>query len=67
LVAFAAVWYGAEALLAAAAGWHLSWRSPFVWLARDLILPVLWVASWVRNDFVWRDNPMHVADRSPAA
>jgi ceramide glucosyltransferase len=67
LVTFATLWYGAEALLAAAAGWHLSWQSPLLWLARDLILPVLWVASWVRNDFVWRDNSMHVADRRSAA
>jgi ceramide glucosyltransferase len=67
LIALTALWYGAEALLAAAAGWHLSWRSPLLWLARDLTLPVLWVASWMRNDFVWRDNAMHVADRSSAA
>jgi ceramide glucosyltransferase len=66
-IALAAVWYGTEALLAAAAGWHLSWRSPLVWLLRDLILPVLWVASWMRNDFVWRDNPMQIAGRSSAA
>ena len=28
------LWYGVEALLAALAGWHLSWRSPFAWLMR---------------------------------
>jgi ceramide glucosyltransferase len=67
LFAAAAVWYGAEALLAAVAGWHLSWRSPAAWLLRDLLIPVLWVASWMRNDFVWRDNPMRVADRGSAA
>jgi hypothetical protein len=25
------------------------------------------MASWLGNDFVWRDNPMRVADRSSAA
>ncbi len=67
LVAFAAVWYGAEAVLAGAAGWHASWRSPLAWLLRDLLIPVLWVASWMRNDFTWREHTMHIADRRSAA
>jgi ceramide glucosyltransferase len=67
LLAFAAVWYGAEAVLAVVAGWHLSWRSPAAWLLRDMLIPILWVASWLRNDFVWRDNTMRVADRGSAA
>ena len=67
LLAAMTSWYGAEALLAAVAGWHLSWRSPALWLLRDLLIPVLWVASWMGNSFVWRDNPMWVADRGPPA
>lgn len=35
------LWYGAEATVAAAAGWHLSWRSPFAWVLRDALLPLL--------------------------
>ena len=64
VLAFAALWYGVEALLASAAGWHLSWQSPVAWVIRDLLIPVLWVASWLGNDFVWRDNPMRVAGSS---
>jgi len=67
LLVFAAGWYGAEALLAGAAGWHLSWASPAAWLVRDLLLPVLWLASWLGNDFVWRDTQMQVAGRGSAA
>jgi ceramide glucosyltransferase len=67
LLAFASVWYGAEALLAAIAGWHLSWRSLPAWLLRDLLIPALWAASWLRNDFVWHDTTMRVADRRSAA
>jgi ceramide glucosyltransferase len=63
LLAFAAIWYGAEALLASVAGWHLSWRSPAAWLLRDLLIPVLWAASWLGNGFVWRDHPIRLADR----
>jgi ceramide glucosyltransferase len=65
--AFAAAWYGAEAMLAHAAGWQLSWRSPVVWMLRDLLLPVLWITSWMGNGFVWRGNAMRVADRSSSA
>jgi ceramide glucosyltransferase len=63
LLALGAIWYAAEAWLCLAAGWHLSRRSPLIWLMRDLLLPVLWAASWVGKDFVWRDTPMRIADR----
>jgi ceramide glucosyltransferase len=64
LLLTAAIWYGAEALLASAAGWHLSRWSLCAWLLRDLLIPVLWVTSWLGNDFIWRGNPMRVADRT---
>ena len=67
LIAFAAIWYGAEAVLAYIAAWHLSWRSPLVWLARDALLPILWLASWLGDGFVWRGTPMRVLNRSSAA
>lgn len=62
--AAAIVWYGAEALLAHIAGWHLAIRSPFLWLARDLALPVLWLEGWRGNDFSWRGNEMTVAENA---
>jgi ceramide glucosyltransferase len=56
-----ALWYGAEALLACRAGWHLSrWSIP-VWMLRDALLPVLWISAWVGNEFEWRGNSMSVA------
>ena len=60
--ALGAVWYGCEALLARAAGWHMSALSPLAWVARDLMLPVLWVQAWLGNSFSWRGNDMHLAD-----
>jgi ceramide glucosyltransferase len=56
-----AVWYGAEAALAYAAGWYLSWRLVALWMLRDAMLPVLWTAAWVADDFEWRGNAMSVA------
>jgi ceramide glucosyltransferase len=51
-----AIWLGAEALLARAAGWHFTLRTAAALLIRDLLLPPLWIASWVGNDYVWREN-----------
>ena len=58
----AVFWYGAEALLAFAAGWPLSWRMPFAWVIRDLLLPVLWARGWTGGDVVWRGNAMNVEE-----
>ncbi len=61
LVGFLSLWFGVELVLARVAGWHLRWQSPFAWLLRDILLPVLWVEGWVGNTFVWRGNDMSVA------
>lgn len=56
LIGLFAVWLGAEAALAAAWGWPLSWRAPLAWLARDMLLPVIWVYGWVAQGYEWRGN-----------
>jgi len=60
--AVAALWYGSEAVLAWAAGWHLTARSPLAWALRDLLLPVVWLNGLFGTDFVWRGNQMRVAE-----
>jgi ceramide glucosyltransferase len=62
---FGVLWYCAETLLAAAAGWHLSARYPFFCLARDLALPVLFIGALRGDDFVWRGNEMQVERLRP--
>jgi ceramide glucosyltransferase len=57
-VAYAAVWLAAEAWLAAAVGWHLTWRSPLLWLLREALLPVLIVQAWLGRSLSWRGNEM---------
>ncbi|MFT7578168.1 MAG: ceramide glucosyltransferase [Alphaproteobacteria bacterium] len=54
-------WYGAEGVLATASGWHCSWWSPLAWMARDVVLPFLWLAAWLGNSFTWRGNSMSVS------
>ena len=51
-------WYGAELLLAARMGWPVSARIALLLLVRDLSLPILWIAGWTGNTFVWRGNAM---------
>jgi ceramide glucosyltransferase len=57
---YGAFWYGAEMILAAAAGWHVPKLYPLYGLARDLLLPALFVSALQGNDFVWRGNEMQV-------
>jgi ceramide glucosyltransferase len=64
---FALFWYAAEMLLAAAAEWHLSPLAPFYGMARDLLVPVLFVRALRGNDFVWRGNEMQVERLRPRA
>jgi len=64
LVALAALWYGGETLLAVAAGWHVTWRSPLVFALRDALMPVLWVYGWTGNGYVWRGN--HIQTATPS-
>jgi len=65
VVSFGILWYGGETLLAAAAGWHLSARYPLFCIARDLLLPVLFVSALRGDDFVWRGNEMQVGRLRP--
>jgi ceramide glucosyltransferase len=65
VVMFGALWYGAEMLLAAAGEWHVPLFHPLYGLARDLLLPVLFVNALHGNAFVWRGNEMEVARMRP--
>jgi ceramide glucosyltransferase len=55
---YVAVWLAAEAWLANAVGWHLTWRSPLLWLLREILLPVLIIQSWLGKSLSWRGTPM---------
>jgi ceramide glucosyltransferase len=58
VAAYVGVWIAAEAWLAATVGWHLSWRSPLLWLLREALLPVLLVQAWLGKSLSWRGNAM---------
>ncbi len=67
VVSFGLFWYGSETLFAVVAGWHVSTRYPLVCLARDVLLPVLFVSALRGDDFVWRGNEMQVGRMRPRA
>lgn len=55
--------YLPELLLARAKNWHLSAYAVPALLARDLVMPVVWLRSWVVGRFEWRGNPMTAGTR----
>ena len=62
----ATAWYGAEAALTAGAGWPLGpWFLPAA-VARDLVLPWLWILGLASDRFEWRGAALTVADLAPA-
>jgi ceramide glucosyltransferase len=60
LAALLILWYGAEMVLARAAGWPLDAFYPLHAIMRDLMLPVLWADGWLGSNFEWRGNPMSI-------
>lgn len=57
-LAVIALWYGAELVLARRAGWP---HGPADLLAsgiRDLMMPAIWVATFLRPGFTWRGTEM---------
>ena len=63
----AALWYGAEVLLARAAGWHCPPLYPVHAALRDLLLPGLWLDGLIGTEFVWRGNAMSVVEDGQSA
>lgn len=63
-----ALLYSAETILAIANRWYFSWRLPFFFLLRDLMLPVIYFDAWMVDDFIWRGNSMSVREeKHPSA
>jgi ceramide glucosyltransferase len=53
-------WYGAEAILAHSYRWPLSMASPVLWIARDLLLPVLWLVALAYRGYEWHGHRVHM-------
>jgi ceramide glucosyltransferase len=60
-LAIVSFWLAAEAWLARAAGWPLSWRSPSAWLVRDVLILLIWVRAYTAGGYEWRGNRISIA------
>ena len=62
-----AIFMACEVQLALTAGWRFSFGSLAAWLARDLMLPLLFTSALLTNEFVWRGNEMTVKEEEAKA
>ena len=52
------LWYAAEARLMRRAGWPSGWQDIAVLPLRDLMIPAIWGATFLRRGFDWRGTTM---------
>ena len=64
-LAYAGLWWGAEAGLAEAAGWRFGLNTLAAAGMRDAMMPWLWLQAWFGDSFEWRGRPMSVAEPKP--
>ncbi|MBZ9966244.1 ceramide glucosyltransferase [Mesorhizobium sp. BR1-1-2] len=56
--------YLPECMLASAKGWYLSPRIVASMIARDLMLPAIWVRGWLGGAVDWRGNAMTIGTKA---
>ncbi|BCH19412.1 ceramide glucosyltransferase [Mesorhizobium sp. L-2-11] len=61
VIAVLIVAYLPECALASAKGWHLSLRMIPAMVARDVMLPAIWVRGWLSGAVDWRGNTMTIS------
>ena len=55
---YAAIWYLAELGLTKRAGWPTGWQALPLFILRDLMMPAIWLATYLRRGFEWRGTPL---------
>ncbi|HVB89487.1 MAG TPA: ceramide glucosyltransferase [Beijerinckiaceae bacterium] len=64
LLAYVALWYLAEISMCLACGWELSPTTVFALIARDLLIPALWVKALSGRSFVWKGQSLEASPES---
>lgn len=54
------LWLGAEFALARAAGWHFGWMTPAAMIARDLLIPLVWLKGIAAGGYEWQGTRVEV-------
>ncbi len=60
LLAYLAIWDGAEVLLALACRWPAGWRLAVALIVRDLLMPALWVSAFAGRSFTWKGTAVRM-------
>ena len=63
VLAYLAVWYGAELAMAVACRWPVDWRTPFALIVRDVLMPVVWVGAFTGRTFTWNGTSVRMEPR----
>ena len=58
LAGYLVVWYAAELALAAGCRWPLAAATLPTLVARDVLLPALWIGAFTGSSFTWQGNAM---------
>ncbi len=59
-----AVWLCLESFLCFAKGWPISLLSPFAFLAREILTPLLWLRAWTTAEVAWAGTVYSAARKS---
>lgn len=62
-LAYVGVWYAAEIATAAACRWPVGWASLPALVARDLMMPAIWVGAFTGRSFTWKGTAMKMEER----
>ena len=57
-IVFVALWYLAEVFVAARAGWPMGAQGIMLLVMRDLMMPLVWLTTFLRRGFEWRGTSM---------
>lgn len=63
-IAVLTAFYLPECALAWSKGWYLSSRTVAAMIARDLMLPAMWVRGWLGGAVDWRGNAMTIGTKA---
>ena len=64
---FVGLWYGAEVLLMQRAGWPCGWRDIAALPLRDVAMPAVWGATFLRRGIEWRGTAMSTPPQASRA
>ena len=68
MVAYLAVWWGAEIAMAVACRWPVTWQTPIALAIRDGLMPAIWIGAFAGQSFTWKGTAVRMEPpRAPAS